>query len=616
MKKLKPLSVFYVAALLGFATSLPCGAQGAAPKVSAQLFPLEQQKAGVVMRLTRARWAKTEEFNYPQLEKDPAKRVLAVWYEIERPDAADKDPALMRTRLFKESAIAASSGEYRLNGRIDRGYFLYDSIDPRSRRIEIECEVPRPKAPPAANGVSEEILDFGTLPIPAPDAGPLKINEKRKTVLGTTVEIESARWQPFQTSTTTTDALGNKRTVNTEGRRIYFVTRVVPPIAPITQSTVRLEYGLVTDVTGKSLNPPPYYYSSNTKIVADGQERIELAATDDTTRRELNLKIKVREDAPSRRLEEWSPVFRFAIDPSSLPVEISPVEPPPPLAASDFAGGRVELQSVQPAGGGIAGRWWIRLWTHSPLRAAGKIPPWVWTPDIQQVQDADGNPWIYAYTSRPVYFRPDGAAIRNSEYGTDIAFQSGGKDVQPANLDIKMRLIAHRRTEASFREIPIPRVAGQVMPLRQVASDASGATLILWKIGAFDAAHPTAPTRPDSLPPAASGLALVFEYRPIPDGAKFDRATLDEPLARDDKGTMLPTGVLFGRDNQKFIFATSGGDLLKAGEEKGQWFTLLLPPPAPGVKTLSVETRVFERQAPAAAPLIEWKAVPIPKPQP
>jgi hypothetical protein len=603
--------------LIGITALFLLALSGVAQETAQQKFPIEQQKPGVTVRLTKVRWAKPEDVHYVPFWKDPAQRVLEVQYEIERPEAAEKNVARMRVRWFTTGAVAASTGEYSLMGRLTRGHLIFTQADPRASRLDLEVEVPRPNAPPAANGITEEVLDFGTLPVPALGDAILEIHQQRKTTLGTTVEIESARWQKFQRKTETTNAQGGKESQTFDGRQLLFTTRVVPPSTPVAKASVRLEHGFVTDATGQSVNPPQFYYGSNTVIARDRTERTELFVTEVIEPRESNLKdvhlkIKVREDAPSRRLPEWSPMFRFTLDPSVLPSAIASSEPPPPLAQSEFPGGVVELESMHAPNIGIPGRWKIRVRTRSLFRAGENTPPWIWTPEIQKVRDDTGHEWTYALNTEPVRFHADGAPLRPSEYAADIAYQ-GGSTPDAKTLDLKLRLNAHRIVgPLQFENVPVPRTPGEVLPLRKVQTDASGAKLILWKVGAFDKTHPTALTAPGRNQSSQAGVALVFEYRPIPDGAKIDRFTLGPPIARDESGAILPVGVHFGDEPNAGKYATANGDLLKAGIEEGEWFSVFLPTPPLETKTLDVAMQVYERQAPDAGPAVEWKAIPLP----
>ena len=515
-------------------------------------------------------------------------------------------------------------GEYVLQGRIARGHLIFTEADPRASRLDLEVEVPRPNAPPAAGGISEEVLDFGTVPVPAVGDTILEIHQQRKTELGTLVEIESARWQSGEWKFETTNAQGEKKATTAAGRRLIYTTRLTPPSTPSTKSTVRLEHGFVTDATGKSLNPPQFYYGSNTIIANDRKERTELFATEvieprQVSLNEIHLKIKVREDAPSRRLPEWSPRFLFSLDPSTVPITISASEPPPPLAQSELSGKAVTLDNIRAENGGIAELWRIRLRTRSISSAGKNLPPWVWAPEILQARDNAGRDWTYNYNTQPVRFHADGAPLRPSEFGGDFSYRAAstrGVTAVAKTLDLKLRLVGHRVVgPMSFENIALPSAPGQILPLREVRTDASGAKLILWKVGSFDKTHPTALTAPGKSQSAEAGVALVFEYRPIPDGAKIDRFTLGQPIVREENGTILPLGVSFGDVPNAGKYDTANGDLLKAGIEKGEWFSVFLPTPPPATKSLNVTMQVYERQAPDAGPVVEWKDIPLPEVQ-
>ena len=187
-----------------------------------------------------------------------------------------------------------------------RDYLPLRDVDPRNKNLQIELEVPRPNAPPGATGISEEILDFGAVPLPAPGDAPLQINAQLMTKLGTMVEIESVYLQPFQRLNETIDENGNKKIVPSDHQRVAVVARITPPETPFVKATARLGWGLVTDEDGKNINDNTYHYGSSSR----GQgaaERTHLDVTDDLTRSQVHLKVKVEENAPSRRVEAWSP---------------------------------------------------------------------------------------------------------------------------------------------------------------------------------------------------------------------------------------------------------------------------------------------------------------------
>lgn len=613
---------FAVQAILWLMTACVVGCSNLLMAASAGTF--EGDSDGLIVRISGARWMPINEYS-PEghIEGDKRARVLAINYEVE----AARDEWLPKTGYALSQALSLLDAQGQVPADLmsggswsgTRGRQWWSGLDPRSKKATFSFEILHPKAPPGANGETEEDLDLKAVPLPHSSNAPLALDRSTRSARGTEVVLRSI------------ERITNDKSPQ-KGETLALTVALTPPAqVPDMSSSASIPGGEARDDSGTDLTKErpvggTFDYQGR-KLVSVFRLPVEPS----TTAKTLNVRLRLREVAPSQKQEKWFHRINIDFDPSALPwtPEVAPAET---LATASGPTTEVILQSLTSETSPQTLRAAVRLNHSQPgkkqLGATWNLLNWsIRTGKGQEAQQ--DNPSGFAW--RTFFWKPDGSPLQIGEEARILTLSNPAGGTVPQSVSLQLQLQAVRKTRHvfDFRKIPFPTKAGEMTVAKQIQRTSEGDQIILWKVGRFDTRHPVpanAPYGASGNPFNWAGLVLVWEFRPA--GVDADDPSLTDLHVRfhdlattDDKGRVVKATRLGDTS-----FSSHDGDVwreykeLPDGTREGfgatqrRWFSLYRDLPEAGAKSLNVTLQV-EATTPLAPPeTVAFQDIPVSTP--
>lgn len=546
-----------------------------------QPFPvLSQTVDGVTVRITDARWAKPEEVFPFTWHRDSYDKGFAFRYDIQT-----RDP---RVQPVKGKTLVNYIDSMRvfdpLGQRITSssscglGSAYWEGVDPRWDSVKVEMEFRDPAAPAEARGTFEETLEFKDVPVPAKDNSPIAVDRSLLTALGTQVILEKV----------------SVRTVEQGDRRqgeILFMLKYDPPKQA---RDLRVQFGInpgdLKDDQGTDFTPAAHgggdYISR--------QQTLSVFALPSPKAKTFSVKVRVLECAPSLKQWKWFRTFRFDLNLRQVKYKANKPSPKP-LAIAAAGSVDVILESMSRQ----ASNYQARLWVRKRDKQRDINSEWRLRSAPMHI-DADWENHI-GWEMRKLFWKTDGTPAHENESGVERAYPFSDTERKPTRLTLEAEVEEVRRSRhiVDFKDVPVPK-PGEIMEMEKRGLPATGARLVLRKVGHFTQKHP----RPlwevsgcDTFPPTI-GLALVFECKPV---AEMNSETNFRCIMASD-GHGHPPDMLCG----------GSYDVLRGTWTPGKWWSVVLLPPSPGAKSLTVRMRVEEVIPTGRKETVVFRDLPMP----
>ncbi|MDQ3815664.1 MAG: hypothetical protein M3347_17255 [Armatimonadota bacterium] len=509
-------------------------------------------------------------------------------------------------------------------------YRFFEGIDPRWDSVQVEVELTDPAAPPEATGEFERTLEFKDVPIPPEPNQPLPLKRTLTSPLGTQVTLESAA------VLTQADKFG-------QGPGLLFTIgflkpESVPDLAVIPHHWV---FDAVIDDRGVNLSQQRGWNGRNSRWGQPSNQPLTrldrwtfvTGALPSPEAKTVNVKIEFREEASSLKQMQWFRHFRLALKRQDIK-DSGARAPFQPLAQAEGEHVKVELESLQPEG---LDRYKMRFWVDSrseirepPQEPQPREPQQAWL--LQQVRLTDDlvtafylsrganrtfNPWESGWKADGSLPRPHETSVLYSlsRYIMDPP------EPAPSKLTLEADVVEARRAQSrfDFTDLPVPP-PGQSAEVHKMLTDASGAQLILHRIGYYTAGGPP----PDwkvlnrTFAAAPTGLAALFEFRPA--GGRQTSLARHELMAHDNAGRALLhySCDFFLPLPENQWFQNYGTSLVNHQREKqlqdSYEYTLLLLPPAREVKSFTIRVFTDEVITTERRETVVLKDIPVPPP--
>jgi hypothetical protein len=584
----------------------------------------EGDSGGLIVRVTGARWIPISEYSpESSIEGDKRARVLAINYEVE----AARDEWLPNTGYALSQALSLLDAQGQVPANLmsggswsgTKGRQWWSGLDPRSKKATFSFEILHPKAPPGANGETEEDLDFKAVALPDSPNTPLAVNRSVRSARGTEVVLRSI------------ERVADEKSPQRNASLLLTLSFTPPAQVPDMSSSATIASGEARDESGVDLTQErtiggTFNYQGRTLVSV-----FRLPASPSAASKTVNLRLRLREVAPSQKQEKWFHRINIDFNPSALPwtPELAPTQP---LAVANGPTTEVTLESLtrgkSPQGLNAAIRLNFSNAERKQLGATWNLLSWNLRALNGQERRED-NPSGSAWHS--FFWKPDGSPLEIGEEGRILTLHRPTGGVLPSEVSLQLQLQAVRKARHvfDFRNIPFPVKAGEMTVVKQIQRTPEGDQIVLWKVGRFDTRHPipvNAPYGASGKPLNWAGLVLVWEFRPA--GVNADDPSLTDLQVRfrdlattDDKGRVVKATRLADTS-----FASHDGDVwreykeLPDGTREGfgatqrRWFSLYRDLPEADAKSLNVKLQV-DASTPLAPPeTVSFHNVPVAAP--
>ncbi len=518
---------------------LLAGAAGSGQAQSPSNHPstVSQTIRGVTVQLTDLQWSPFDPPNSPV----PFFKEFYLSYRVF--DTRLSQPLPTQKSLLDDiTAITAVSPDGRLlpnpgsgmvrnrDGATVSRYSYWENVDPRWPLVAVDVDFIDPAAPLRASGRFAGPVTITGIPVPVESDKITPVHAEATTVLGTKIVVEKVKVSPGAKEYQTT-----------------FVFRVVPaPDAPDLQF-IFSSGGKVIDDTGARVNPtgvgiagggdllePQLPYQSQTRSVG-------VAGVPSAGAKTLTLTLDVNESSEQLKEDHWFRHFHLLV-PMRL-LDPSGRRPYSSLAAVEGKQVAATLESLTPQQSRYRTRFTFQDRTHSGL---------TWRLDAVRGKDDAGNPLTSSPTGTAFFWKADGSPLAKNEDSEEVVLGAPGepngpfgvaapKPAKTLALEADVSAVREQYHVLDFPKIPIP-APGQFRVLNRAVQDASGARLILRKIGAYS---PDAPLPglnfsdlskpPYYLSPPPTGIAVVLAEPPDPKGKTdfdFTVVAANDPFRR------------------------------------------------------------------------------------
>jgi hypothetical protein len=279
----------------------------------------EGNSDGLIVRVTGARWIAISEYSpESSIEGDKRARVLAINYEVE----AARDEWLPGTGYALSQALSLLDAQGEVPVGLmsggswsgTKGRQWWSGLDPRSEKATFSFEILHPKAPPGATGETEEDLDFKAIPLPDSSKAPLALNRSVRSARGTEVVLHSI------------ERVAAGKSAHTNSSLALSLSLMPPAQVHDMSSTATILDGEARDDRGADLTQGrtlggTFAYQGRTLATV-----FHLPVEPSADAKTLNVRLRLREVAPSQKQEKWFHHINIDFDPSALPwtPEIAP----------------------------------------------------------------------------------------------------------------------------------------------------------------------------------------------------------------------------------------------------------------------------------------------------
>lgn len=531
------------------------------PAAVAPLLPPPQTKGSVTLRVIDAGFKPLNQL-WPRTEPSPRPTYFFT-YRVSSPDNAPSYSGMSliesQTQLLRIEGPNGERVQRQMGGPFETapGQFrgtvnALQDLDPRWKSVTAFWETLDPAAPPSAKGeiVSEIVLD--KVPVPEKAGQELKITREIATALGTTIQLESVKWEA-------PDAKNETGTT-------WFQLRSRP-----TNQVPDLRVSL--DISGvKTGEGVPWSYNS----WGSSDDLLRVKAVPPANSRFLNLTVEVTQSAQTLQKREWYRQFQAEIPVAAL-LKIAPpiVNPEPTVVASATTENvAVEVEAGKPNDKAWLGLLWLQnrapdakmSWLVRAIKARGDGTEW----------KAESYPTDYGHE----FWRASGEMAATDAKSLPIWVNFGDK--KPKNFELELQLEAARRQEnwSWLRQIPVP-LPDQTIEVKegQLENDYLRIRRIFWvRNGQELKGLPEDRRRWYSRP----GLAIVVELLPI---------------FPDAEAEIVGYSVLNSANgSSSFATSTMRGDASQAGTQNTRLRTLFETPPR-GAQSLDIWFNTVESKA-------------------
>jgi hypothetical protein len=309
--------------------------------VAAPAGTFEGDSDGLIVRISGARWIPINEYSpESSIEGDKRARVLSINYEVE----AERDEWLPKTGYALSQALSIRDAQRQVPAGVTSGGSWSDTkgrqwwsgLDPRAKKAVLDFEFLHPNALPGATGETEEELDSKGLPLPDSLSKPLSVGRSLRSARGTEVVLRSLERFSASKSPQRIESLA------------LTVSFTPPAHVPDMTSSAIIASGAARDGSGADLTQQrtiggTFKFQGRTLVSV-----FHLPVAPSAAAKTLDLRLTLRENAPSQKQEKWFRHVNIDFDPSTLPwtPELAPGEP---LAQAEGVVTELTLQSLSKA---------------------------------------------------------------------------------------------------------------------------------------------------------------------------------------------------------------------------------------------------------------------------
>lgn len=568
-------------------------------------LPLEQTENDVTLRVTKAGFFDTTEkfegftaWGAPESGRSG----FSIYYQLENaksqnvktPDGSGGSYREMGARANATTArLYAPSGELLkpcagASNADGQQQVKWVSVNPSWDHVTLEVLALDPAAPLEAAGRFSETLAFKDVPLPRHFDNAVPVGSILRTAHGTAITLNSVTMQAVR-----------------EGYpqvALEFDFNWEPPrSAPYLE--LERELGSVLDAQGK-----PHLSINGGGFFSQGSHfscRLILASAPPPG--DLSVMLHTREHTDALRQKQHYRRFRCDLKLPDATNLTATSDFPAQIAQSGKVVAALEKARWQGESSRLATWLWLRGRNDTP--ASGTAREWFIT--NLAARDQDGRKleatWFENIQSdeNHLAWRSDGVPAAPGERSQFFRIEWGETRPRVLSLEAKVEERLHRHRVAEFVEVPIP-APGKTQEVNAVvaatlAGDVPGAQIVLRRISRIEDAKLASffPGWPRLNVPAGS-LALLFEVGPALAQSHMDLHAL---LGDDEAGIPL-------HDENRID--VQEGDVIGSYKGKGWLRTVLLPPSAPGAKSLRVQVVVDETKATGQEATLIFPDVPMP----